>query len=195
MNRGATILTLLLTAGLATTASLRSETPPSARFEGKDTLLRPEGYREWVFVGSSLGLSYAQNPEGQRADQQRTPSPELYHNVYINPASYKAFASTGKFPEGTILVLELANSEVKKEPGLQGSYQKDFVALEAAVKDSRRFPEGWAYFSFDGPDRKPLNKAQPFPKERCWSCHDQKAGTDNVFTQFYPVLRAVAPKR
>ena len=25
---------------------------PAAQFEGKDTLLRPEGYREWVFAGS-----------------------------------------------------------------------------------------------------------------------------------------------
>jgi len=62
-------------------------------------------------------------------------------------------------------------------------------------KDSKRFAEEWAYFSFEGQDGKPVSKAQPFPKNRCWSCHDQKAATDNVFTQFYPVLRAVAPKQ
>ena len=143
-----------------------------------------------VFVGSSLGLSYKENPDG--ADK---PAADLglYHNVYINPSSYKAFASTGKFPDGTILVLELASAGVKKEPRLQGSYQNEFVALEATVKDSKRFAEEWAYFSFEGQDGKPVSKAQPFPKNRCWSCHDQKAATDNVFTQFYPVLRAVAP--
>jgi hypothetical protein len=171
-----------------------AEPASTARFEGKDTLLRPVGYREWIFVGSSLGLSYRENPDGAG----KTGGPAdlgLYHNVYINPSSYKAFAGHGKFPEGTILVLELASAGVKKEPRLQGSYQKEFVALEAAVKDSKRFAEGWAYFSFEGPDGKPLKKAQPFSKERCWSCHDQKAETDNVFTQFYPVLRAVAPKQ
>jgi hypothetical protein len=169
-----------------------AESASPARFEGKGTLLRPEGYREWIFVGSSLGLSYKENPEG--ADK---PSADLglYHNVYINPSSYKAFASTGKFPDGTILVLELASAGVKKEPRLQGSYQNEFVALEATVKDSKRFAEEWAYFSFEGQDGKPVSKAQPFPKNRCWSCHDQKAATDNVFTQFYPVLRAVAPKQ
>lgn len=182
---------LALAAGVATAFALQADNHPAARFEGKDTLLRPEGYREWVFVGSSLGLRYAQNPDEQRSDAQRGPAAEVYHNVYINPASYRAFAQTGKFPEGTVLMLELANSEVKKEPGLQGSYQNQFVALEAAVKDSKRFPEGWAYFSFDGPDGKLSATAKPFPKERCWSCHHNKAATDHVFTQFYPVLRAV----
>ena len=192
MRRAARAFCLILVVAFACTGWFHAENASPARFEGKDTLLRPEGYREWVFVGSSLGLSYKENPNG--ADK---PSADLglYHNVYINPSSYKAFASTGKFPDGTILVLELASAGVKKEPRLQGSYQNEFVALEATVKDSKRFAEEWAYFSFEGSDGKPLSKAQPFPKNRCWSCHDQKAATDNVFTQFYPVLRAVAPKQ
>ena len=160
----------------------------AAVFEGKNTLLRPEGYREWVFVGSSLGLSYAQNPPAER-----NPSRELYHNVYINPAAYREFSKTGKFPEGTVMILELFSAEVKREPGLQGSYEKDFVALEASVKDSARFEGGWGYYGFSEKGvLKP--KADPFPQNSCWSCHDQKAATDHVFTQFYPVLRAVAPK-
>lgn len=158
---------------------------PVALFEGKDTLLRPVGYRQWVFVGSSLGLRYDPATGGKPTGQ------ELYHNVYINPTAYRTFASTGKFPEGTMMVLELANAETKAEPGLQGSFQKDYVALEASVKDSKRFQDGWAYFSFDEADGKPKAKAQPFPSSSCWSCHHQKAATDHVFTQFYPVLRAL----
>ncbi len=191
MKLAARALCFALVASFAGTGWFRAEDALPARFEGKDTLLRPEGYREWIFVGSSLGLSYKENPAG--ADKPTTDL-GLYHNVYINPSSYKAFASSGKFPDGTILVLELASAGVKKEPRLQGSYQNEFVALEATVKDSKRFAEEWAYFSFEGPDGKPVSKAKPFPKDRCWSCHDQKAATDNVFTQFYPVLRAVAPK-
>src|SRR5437867_4344861 len=126
-------------------------------FEGKDTLLRPVGYREWVFVGSSLGLRYDPAAGGKPAGH------ELYHNVYINPAAYRTFADTGKFLEGTMMVLELASAETKTEPGLQGSYQKEFVALEASVKDSKRFQDRWAYFSFEGADGKPKAKAQPFP--------------------------------
>lgn len=161
----------------------------AAVFEGKNTLLRPQGYREWVFVGSSLGLSYAQNP-GQAQNQ----SSEMYHNVYINPAAYREFARTGKFPEGTVMAMELAAAEVKREPGLQGSFEKEFIGLEVSVKDSSRFEGGWAYFNFT--ERGTLKtKAEPFPQSAgCLSCHSQKAATDHVFTQFYPVLRAVAPK-
>ena len=155
------------------------------RFQDKDTLLRPVGYREWIFVGSSLGLRYAPDREAKQSDR-----PEIYHNVYINPPAYREFSRTGKFPDGTMMVLELASAEVKREPGLQGSYQKKYVGLEASVKDSGRFEKGWAYFSFDGSDGKRKDVAQPFPAEACWSCHHQKAATDHVFTQFYPVLRA-----
>src|SRR5262249_39767039 len=111
-----------------------------------------------------------------------------------NPAAYREFSKTGRFPEGTMMVLELARSEIKNEPGLQGSYQKEYVALEASVKDGRRFEEGWAYFNFTEPGGKLKAKAQPLAPAACWSCHHQKAATDHVFTQFYPVLRAVAPK-
>jgi cytochrome P460 len=161
-----------------------------AVFEGKDTLLRPVGYREWVFVGSSLGLRYDPAVGGKPAS-----GPELYHNVYINPAAYRSFASNGSFPDGTMMILELASSEIKREPGLQGSYQKEYVALEASVKDSKRFQDGWAYFSFDDAAGKPKAKAQPFASNMCWSCHHQKAATDHVFTQFYPVLRVLASSK
>ena len=171
---------------LAQSADSRSDKPV---FEGKSTLLKPEGYREWIFVGSSLGLAYSPTPgQGQGRNA------ELYHNVYINPSSYREYARTGKFPDGTMMVLELARSDVKSEPGLQGSYQKDFVALEASVKDSSRFEGGWAYFNFTEGGGKLKAKADPFPQNACWSCHHVNASTDHVFIQFYPVLRAVAPK-
>lgn len=181
------LVTLLISiAGLG----LSGSSPPdksAAVFEGK-ALVRPEGYREWIFVGSSLGLAYSKTPG------QTGPGSDLYHNVYINPSSYREFAKTGKFPEGTVMVLELARPEVKSEPGLQGSFQNEFVALEASVKDSSRFEGGWAYFNFTEGAGKLKAKAEPFPQSACWSCHHVNAATDHVFTQFYPVLRAVAPK-
>jgi len=63
------------------------------------------------------------------------------------------------------------------------------------VKDSRRFEDVWAYFSFDEKDGTVKDKAQPFPKKACWSCHNKKAETDHVFTQFYPILRQARPSK
>ena len=188
MRRCVVFCTLCLFLIVSTMFKGDEGTSPS-RFEGKDTLLRPEGYREWVFVGSSLGLRYAKEPEAKSPENRGINNGELYHNVYIHPSSYRAFVTSGKFPDGTMMVLELASSEIKREPGLQGSFQKEFVGLEASVKDSQRFEGEWAYFSFDGEDGKPKSKAQPFPRAACWSCHHEKAATDHVFTQFYPVLR------
>jgi hypothetical protein len=53
-----------------------------------------------------------------------------------------------------------------------------------AVKDSERFDETWGYVSFGD-----AAAATPFPKERCYDCHAEHAAVDNVFTQFYPILR------
>jgi uncharacterized protein (TIGR03067 family) len=154
----------------------------AAQFEGKDTLLRPDGYREWVFVGSSLGLRYE---EGKKPPEQLE-----YKNVYIDPVAYRAYQQTGAFPQGTVLVLETATAEEKKEPGLRGSFQKQFNGLSAAVKDKDRFADGWAYFSFSDGTGKTKHKAQPARKAACYDCHRQKGAEDNVFTQFYPVLKA-----
>jgi len=163
-------------------------------FEGKNTLLRPVNYREWVFVGSSRGLSYATNPPAQ--NQTAGGMGEMYHNVYINPTAYREFSKTGKFPEGTVLAMEMASADTKREPGLQGSFEKEFVGLEVSVKDSKRFEGGWAYFNFsNGMGSSYRDKAEPFPASAgCVSCHKQNAETDNVFTQFYPVLRAAKPR-
>jgi tetratricopeptide (TPR) repeat protein len=172
---------LFLPVFLGTTMFGAAPARPAAQFEGKDTLLRPEGYREWVFVGSSLGLRY---DEGKNE-----PRPLEYKNVYIDPAAYRAYKETGAFPRGTVLVLETAAGEEKKEPGLRGTFQKEFTGLSAAVKDGDRFPDAWAYFSFsDGPG-KTKSKTQPAKNAACYDCHREKGAEDNVFTQFYPVLR------
>ena len=182
------ILVAMLFLPMLIAAALSAAEPEKAvvRFEGKDTLLLPEGYREWVFVGSSLGLRYD--------DGKDRPEHLEYKNVYIDPAAYRAYKETGAFPQGTVLVLETAAGEEKKEPGLRGSFQKEFTGLSAAVKDKARCPDGWAYFSFSDGAGKLKNKAQPAKKAACYDCHRQKGAEDNVFTQFYPVLKAARRK-
>jgi tetratricopeptide (TPR) repeat protein len=175
-------LSFLPVALLAATSLGAEPARHAAQFEDKDTLLRPEGYREWVFVGSSQGLRY---DEGKNQPEQLE-----FKNVYIDPAAYRVYRETGAFPQGTVLVLETATGEEKKEPGLRGSFQKEFTGLSAVVKDKDRFPDGWAYFSFsDGPG-KTKDKARPAKKSVCYDCHREKGAEDNVFAQFYPVLKA-----
>ncbi len=76
---------LICLASAAALAQIRNSplqtTPSVPVFEGRDTLIRPEGYREWILVDRS-----------QRA--------------FMNPAAYREYAKTGQFPEGTLMVWE-----------------------------------------------------------------------------------------
>lgn len=154
--------------------------PDEPRFTGDKELVRPEGYREWVFVGSSLGLSY------QEDQPRREPK---FHNIYLKPSAYHHFQKTGEYPEGTILVMEIATPATQVSINRHGQFQDRFVGIETAVKDSSRFSEKWAYFSFIEQDGSAKKTAKAFAKDACWSCHNEHAAKDNVFSQFYPVLR------
>ena len=74
-------------------SALESMTVPT--YNEKGDVLRPEGYRRWVFVGASLGLRYAR--DGEPADD----GPGSFHNVYIQPEAYTYFMEHDVFPEKT----------------------------------------------------------------------------------------------
>ncbi len=145
--------------------------------DGKQLML-PEDYRSWVYVGASIGLSYS--------EAARDAGPGAFHHVYLQPEAYAQFKRTGKFPEKTMLVMEVHKPEQKVSINKQGYFEGDRVAVEVALKDHDKFEEGWAYFDFANGSKK---TSTAFPKTACWSCHNQHGEDDNVFTQFYPVLR------
>ncbi len=148
-------------------------------------LQRPTDYRKWIFVGSPTTPNDMNN--GKAA------FPE-FHNVYIDPLSYKEWKATGKWREGTILVKELVSVGAKSAASGNGYFMGDFIGLEATVKSKKYFPSepgNWAYFSFTTPKGNDLkNSTKAFGKSDCNSCHAANAQDDFVFTQHYPVLRA-----
>lgn len=154
------------------------------KFNADNSLSRPEGYRGWMYVGTPLTPNELNNGEA--------PFPE-FHNVYINPQAWRAYQRTGQFPDGTVLIKELVSVGSKEASSGNGYFMGEFIGLEAAVKDSKRFPHEpgyWAYFSFG--HSYPLaetTKAQAL--ENCSSCHQTRAAQDFVFTQYYPVIRGV----
>ncbi|MYJ25540.1 MAG: cytochrome P460, partial [Holophagales bacterium] len=95
----------------------------------------------------------------------------------------------GEFPEGTMLPMDVFRPGSRESINQAGYFEKDFLGMEVAVKDSKRYPEGWAYLSFRDRSGGLRESASAFPKERCYDCHAEHAATDNVFTQFYPVLQ------
>jgi len=156
------------------------KTMSQPRYTEDKQLLLPEGYRTWVFVGASIGLSYS--------EQTRSDGPGAFHHIYMQPEAYAHYQRTGQFPEKTMLVMEVHKPEQKVSINKQGYFEGDRVALEVALKDHEKFEDGWAYFDFANGAKK---QSKAFPKTACFSCHQQHGADDNVFTQFYPVLRAV----
>ena len=156
-------------------------------FNMDGSLKQPEGYREWIYVGTPLTPNELNGGEA--------PFPE-FHSVYINPKGWDAYKRTGKFPDGTVLIKELVSIGSKEASSGQGYFMGEFIGLEAAVKDSKRFAKEsgyWAYFSFG--HSYPLAKATRAQKtENCATCHQSRAADDFVFTQYYPVMRAAKGK-
>ena len=141
----------------------------------------PEGYREWVYVSSGLGMNYGPAAGGQPA----------FTNVFVAPEAYRQYRASGRWPDKTMFVLEVYSAASHGSIIRQGSYQDNLLAVEAEVKDEARFPEKWAYFGFGtGHDA-----AGKFPQNACWSCHSQNAAVENTFVQFYPTLLSVAYDR
>ncbi len=150
-------------------------------------LKQPVGYRQWVYIGTPLTPNELNGGEA--------PFPE-FHAVYIDPESYAHYQKTGEFRDGTVIVKDLISVGTKKATSGKGYFMGDFTGLEASIKDSKRFkdePGNWAYFSFGHklPLKKEVAKNAAFA---CNSCHQTNAAKDFVFSQYYPVLRAAAPR-
>ena len=153
-------------------------------FTENNQLVRPVNYREWIYVSSGLGMTYG---PATRTDK----SPPSFDNVFVEPSAYRSFLHTGKWPDKTIFVLEVRSSSSHRSINTGGNFQDTLVGVEAEVKDELRFPEKWAYFSFDENGRL-KDRATALPKESCFSCHHANGAVENTFVQFYPTLYPVA---
>jgi hypothetical protein len=151
---------------------------------GTNKLIRPDTYREWVFLGSSLGLDY---PEPGAA-----PRPDRFNNVFVNPSSYRSFMQTGKWPDKTIWVLEFRGVGTEAVANRTGKFQTGIVSFEANVKDSR-FPDGWGYFVFRDAE-KDVAPLSGDTAKRCIDCHTAHTAVERTFVQFYPTAFEVAKK-
>ena len=188
------IFTLLsLLSGLMFTSTAYAE-KSYAKFTSKGKLVRPTGYREWIFIGTPLTPDELNN--GKAA------FPE-FHNVYIDPVSWKHWKKTGEFRNGTVIIKELVSVGSKAAASGKGYFMGEYIGLEAMVKSAKRFrasDKHWGFFRFtkeEHPteDKHSLHKTSKVNKsESCAACHGAKAKQDMIFLQHYPVLRAAKGK-
>ena len=145
-----------------------------------NNLVRPENYREWVYLSSGLGMNY--NPAAGAPDQ--------FTNVFVPQWAYRQFLSTGKWPDKTMFALEERTAETKGSINKTGHFQTDLAGLAVEVKDETRFPDKWAYFGFS----EGAKTAEAKSKQQCWQCHNDHGAVDHTFVQFYPTLKPIAEK-
>ena len=149
-------------------------------------LLRPDNYREWVYLSSGLGMTYGP------VSAENANRPPLFDNVFVTRTAYRSFLNSGRWPDKTMFILEVRTSDSKASINKDGRFQTDRLAIEAEVKDEARFAGKWAFFGFD----RDAATGKMLPTTAvCYSCHREKGAVDNTFVQFYPTLIKVAKEK
>lgn len=179
---------LFAVAGIGSMGAASQEAAPKHssdyQFTADSRLEFPADYREWIFLSSGRGMTYgpSANPNG----------PPRFDNVFVNPAAYREFSKSGRWPAGAIFVLEVRDAVTEGSINKGGQFQKDIVGIEVEIKD-KRFGEtdGWGFFEF-GSEQKPAK--QVAKGESCYTCHSTHGAVEQTFVQFYPTLIPVAEK-
>ncbi len=138
----------------------------------------PADYREWIFLSSGLGMTYA---PVTGATAEHPP----FQNVFVSRPAYDNFLRTGQWADKTTFILEIRTSQTNGSINQGGHFQTGIAAVEAEVKENGQ----WNFYAFgkDGTTAKPLPRT-----ERCYACHAQNGAVDNTFVQFYPTLLPIA---
>jgi len=186
MQRLFLIAFLIIVACLATMSfaeNVATNVVQVATFDDDDKLIRPADIDEWVFLGSSLGMGYSQanfDPD----------SPGMFQIVRIEPQAYKAFVETGEFVDGTMIALHFYGSRNKISINRAGFVMGGLHFMEIHYKDSKRFPDGFNFYTFDNDQT--IAEEVPLPNE-CVACHKKDGAYDGVFVQFYPTIHEHLP--
>ncbi len=174
------------------TSSVAADTQYSAAvFDSDGKLKLPNfSFRRWVLVGTPL------TPNGLNNGNAGFPE---YHNVYIEEKNVDAYLKAGSFPEGTVIVKELARvlrptfpDGSRMEPSGRGYFNGEFNGIDLTVKDSKRFAKtnGWGFFTFGHHPLPYAATAAESSVTECAGCHlANVAKTDMTWVQFYPMIR------
>jgi hypothetical protein len=183
MRRASLAAGLTATVVLLAVAILLAGPPPEDASEKPQykagELVRPDNYREWIFLSAGFGMNYSPAPG----------SHDMFTNVFVPQWAYKEFLRSGAWPDKTMFVVEERGAQTKGSINKHGTFQTtELMGIGVEVKDSS-LPDKWAYFNFDEEKTAAAN-----PKQACFSCHEKNAAVEHSFVQFYPTLKPVAKK-
>jgi hypothetical protein len=153
------------------------------RYNAAGEVTLPADYRDWIFLSSGLNMNYSLGGPAAGSDE--------FDNVFVDPASWRAFKATGRWPEGTVLVKEGRHGSTKGSINRTGQFQDgESTYVELHIRDTKRFKSGWGFFELSS-----NAPARVLPvTANCYSCHQQNAAVQTTFVQFYPTAKPIAVK-
>lgn len=175
--------TAVFTAVLFANSNLNAESF-SPYVDDKGNINIPKNYRSWRFIGTW----------GVATDEDDQVGSKGFHNVYTQPETVATFKSTGKFPDGAVLVKELFKTKTNSMTTGEISYATDLEGWFIMIKDTKgRFKGnglwgdgwGWALFNADNPS---TTVTEDY-KADCLACHVPAQKDDWIYLRGYPVLR------
>jgi hypothetical protein len=116
------------------------------------------------------------------------------HIVYASPGAIAAFKKSGHFPERTVLVKEVRDTETG--PMTTGTVSRPtklkgwFVAVRDTKNshpDNKLWGDGWGWSWFDAD--KPLHTTSTDLHKDCEGCHRPAQATDWMYTPGYTTLQ------
>jgi len=130
----------------------------AAVFDGRETLRRPEGYRDWIALERSVD------------------------RIYVAPSAYRERTKIGRFPEGTVMVWESAGLESSDRPHRRSSL---LVSVKSSTRFDGGW--GFFDFTgADGrltPTAQPLPESSG-----CRTCHRADGTSDHARSPSSPLL-------
>jgi len=117
-------ITVVVCLGLLLAAA--PDAPSLPQYTTDNQLLRPEGYREWIYLSSGLGMNYSP-----------VAGHEMFTNVFVPQWAYREFLKSGKWPDKSMFVVEERGSQSKGSINKAGHFQTDLMGMGVEVKDSR----------------------------------------------------------
>lgn len=116
-----------------------------------------------------------------------------FHDVYTQKEAVDAFRSTGKFPDGTVLVKEVRTVEEGVQTTGQAQWAGSPKIWFVMVKNEKdrfqgndHWQEGWGWALYEA--KNPSNNISKGFRSTCMGCHVPAKQTDWVFTKGYPTL-------
>jgi hypothetical protein len=142
----------------------------SLRAKPDDEVPYPVGYRLWKHVKTAL-------------IGPQSPAFESFgglHHIYANEKAMEGYR-TGRFPDGSVLVFELLETQESAGVTTEGARKR----VGVMVKDSKRYAGtgGWGFESFKG-DSQTERRLNAESRMACFKCHEPQKDRDFVFSEF-----------